>query len=142
LKDFQLRVKENGGKISPKDFKKQLYGIHYWNNQNKTEIPSSKQSSRAAAETTHHKNASSIDQKHPVFTMTSAPINETKKPILSTLVLDLEKEDLRHRAQGKYDKPLQSPPAVLKQVSILMSQTKTTTTAAKEEATTPTIMAV
>jgi hypothetical protein len=96
-----LKVKENGGKISPKDFKKQLYGIHYWNNQNKTaEVPSSKQSSRIAETTsaTHHKNASSIDQKHPIFTMTTGTLNETKKPILSTLVLDLEKEDLRHRA--------------------------------------------
>jgi hypothetical protein len=115
LKDFQQKVRENGGRISPKDFKKQLYGIHYWNNQQKG-APSSKSSSgRGAAETTtatHQKNASSLDQKHPIFTFSHPPTTDAKNPIISTLVLDLEKEDLRQRAQKQADKPLS--PAVQK----------------------------
>ena len=59
-------------------------------------------------------------------------MHETKKPIISTLVLDLEKEDLRHRALNQLDKPL-SPP-VHKQVSILSQP--------KDEAATPTITVV
>jgi hypothetical protein len=59
---------------------------------------SSKRGSEDTSAATHHKNASSIDQKHPVFNMTQAPLNETKKPIISSLVLDLEREDMRQKA--------------------------------------------